>query len=43
MSLWHFIRRLFTKQEQSYDNVQIINVADGTTIQGQAAVREKLD
>ena len=43
MSLWHFIRRLFTKQEQSYDNVQIINVADGTTIQGQAAVKNHFE
>lgn len=47
MSLWHFIRRLFSNnsqrrtqaKEQRYDNVQITNAADGTTIQGHNAVK----
>jgi hypothetical protein len=47
MSLWRFIGRLFStgsrhrpqEKEPRYDNVQIKNVADGTTIQGHDAVK----
>lgn len=47
MSLWRFIRRLFSTgsgrpsggKEPRYDHVQIKNVADGTTIEGHDAVK----
>jgi hypothetical protein len=44
MSFWSFIRRYFSKvdrrEERRLDNVEIINVVDGTRIKGHEAVKK---
>ena len=41
MSILRFLSQLFSnRSEQRFDNVQIINVVDGTTIKGHEAVKD---